>query len=88
MTRDLRGESGDHVAILPSEALRMIAAGELPCETCGEPHQCRPTGQRNGVTWASPKDGHAYSRLPVETFARQVLERFDREHYGSGEAGQ
>jgi hypothetical protein len=65
-----------------SEALTMIATGELPCLTCGEVHRyhcsihgydhpyldpnCKMTG-----TWA--RDGHPFRPMEPRELARRTL---------------
>lgn len=57
------------------EALQAIADKRTPCKTCKKPHSPRPIPNTNmAPTWSDPVDGHPYSPMAPDDFARVVLE--------------
>lgn len=57
------------------EALQAIADKRTPCRVCKKPHSPRPIKSTNmAPTWSDPEDGHPYSPMAPDDFARVVLE--------------
>ena len=58
------------------EALELIESRRTPCRECGSPHNLRRDG-RDMPTWTDPNDGHGYYPLPMDEFARSVLDQIN-----------
>jgi hypothetical protein len=71
----------------PSDMI-LVAKGELPCETCGKPHNAyRPRDeQKMWGSWASLDDGHVYKTPSWETMYRREVARHALAATGGTEA--